>query len=305
MTTTTARNIAPSAKVLAGIGIFMLTCAILLGLFSLTNYLRTRDYGNEVASAQGVTRLDISGDPENLEVVCGQVDKFVLEQKNVRKKTTIERDGDVLKVSAPSTPWYRDIVVSFHSPTLKLTMPRDVCDGRLSVKTRVGSADLRIESKMKDVSLKSGSGNTKFVGTAESLTSNVGSGEIDVDAKVKKDVSLEAGSGDLKFAGTARSLSGKVGSGQINVDATVKGRAKLKASSGDVSGQINSVPDSLSVEVGSGDVRLALPRGLYFVKSDVGSGEFNNKLDIDKSGKPCDIDVKVGSGDVNLKRLAK
>ena len=167
--------------------------------------------------------------------------------------------------------------------------------GTLRIATGSGNVDLRtasgavsLESGSGDITvagaqgpslkLATGSGNVTISdGKAELLTVETGSGSIDVTGSSGDDVSFNTGSGnvDVTLVATFRSLSVETGSGDVTlrVPPTVGAQVDLDTGSGDidlggltlqvrriehdhVSGTLGDGKGRLSVETGSGNVRL-------------------------------------------------
>jgi hypothetical protein len=142
-----------------------------------------------------------------------------------------------------------------------------------------GSGDLTV-SGMQGASLRleTGSGNVTVTdGKASSLHVETGSGDIDATGSAGDEVSFETGSGnvDVALVSTFRSLSIQTGSGDVTlrVPATVGAEVDLDTGSGDidlggltlqvrriehdhVTGTLGDGKGRLSVETGSGNVRL-------------------------------------------------
>jgi lia operon protein LiaG len=142
-----------------------------------------------------------------------------------------------------------------------------------------GSGDLTV-SGMQGASLRleTGSGNVTLTdGKATSLHVETGSGDIDATGSAGDEVSFETGSGnvDVALVSTFRSLSIQTGSGDVTlrVPATVGAEVDLDTGSGDidlggltlqvrriehdhVTGTLGDGKGRLSVETGSGNVRL-------------------------------------------------
>lgn len=160
--------------------------------------------------------------------------------------------------------------------------------GSGNVDLRTASGDVSLESGSGDITvagaqgpslrLATGSGNVTISdGKAELLTVETGSGSIDVTGSSGDEVSFNTGSGnvDVTLVATFRSLSVETGSGDVTlrVPPTVGAQVDLDTGSGDidlggltlqvrriehdhVSGTLGDGKGRLSVETGSGNVRL-------------------------------------------------
>jgi DUF4097 and DUF4098 domain-containing protein YvlB len=129
----------------------------------------------------------------------------------------------------------------------------------------------------RDLSIDTGSGNV--TGTevkADQVTVETGSGDIELTGTAAPALSLETGSGTVRadLRSEVRSLSVETGSGDVAVTApaTLDAEVEIETSSGDIEsdfplqvtrhardhlvGRIGSGRGRISVETGSGDVRL-------------------------------------------------
>jgi DUF4097 and DUF4098 domain-containing protein YvlB len=160
--------------------------------------------------------------------------------------------------------------------------------GSGNVDLRTASGDVLLETGSGDITvsavqgtslrLETGSGNVTITdGKAGTLHVETGSGDIDATGSSGDDVSFETGSGsvDVSLVTTFRSLSIETGSGDVTlrVPPTVGAEVDLDTGSGDidlggltlqvrriehdhVTGTLGDGKGRLSVETGSGNVRL-------------------------------------------------
>jgi DUF4097 and DUF4098 domain-containing protein YvlB len=163
-----------------------------------------------------------------------------------------------------------------------------ISTGSGNVDLRTASGDVSLESGSGDITvagaqgptlkLATGSGNVTISdGKAGVLTVETGSGSIDVTGSSGDDVSFDTGSGnvDVTLVSTFRSMSVETGSGDVTlrVPPTVGAEVDLDTGSGDidlggltlqvrriehdhVSGTLGDGKGRLSVETGSGNVKL-------------------------------------------------
>ncbi len=101
------------------------------------------------------------------------------------------------------------------------------------LETKLGSADVRVEGRLGDCSLRSGSGDLRLESVAAA--------------------SVETGSGDLQVGTVTGRLQVKSGSGNITVE-RLGGAAQISTGSGDV--LVGSSAEPLVVKSGSGDLRV-------------------------------------------------
>lgn len=160
----------------------------------------------------------------------------------------------------------------------------EVKDGELKIKWKKGTnirthkgVHLTVYFNSIDGVTLSGSGDIVGKDLIESNNFNVaisGSGDINLNLKVKTMESRISGSGDLTFKGSAKSFTSSVsGSGDIEAYALQTDKANIKVS-------------------GSGDMTISVKNELYARVS--GSGDISYK------GNPAKEDVKVsGSGNIS------
>jgi hypothetical protein len=119
-----------------------------------------------------------------------------------------------------------------------------------------------------DVTLKSGSGSTDLAG-------------------VNGTINITAGSGGVHVTESAGRLRGTVGSGGFSADGGFS-QFNIRSGSGGVSVRLRpgqQMDGNSSLEVGSGGVRLTLPRDLHAnVDATAGSGSFHSDLPMTTSG---------------------
>ena len=99
--------------------------------------------------------------------------------------------------------------------------------------TKLGSADVRVDGRLGETSLRSGSG--------------------DLRLEVVAQASVETGSGDLQLGCVTGALQVKSGSGNVVVD-RLGGEAQISTGSGDV--LVGASAEPVAVRSGSGDLRV-------------------------------------------------
>jgi DUF4097 and DUF4098 domain-containing protein YvlB len=140
------------------------------------------------------------------------------------------------------------------------------------------------------------------------------SGDVRLDGVGATD--LEVTSGDLTVANATGPVQVRATSGNIRVldaQSTVKAQAtsgdmqvinaagavEVKVSSGNVD-VVLTKPDSVTAQATSGDIKVVVPDGDYKLVTSAGSGDVDlHGMQSDPTSKNV-IDVKVGSGDVNV-----
>lgn len=111
-------------------------------------------------------------------------------------------------------------------------------------------------------------------------------------------VQVRATSGDIKVLDSQSTVKAQATSGDMQViDAA--GAVDVRVSSGDVN-VVLTKPNSVTAQATSGDVRVVVPDGAYKLVTSAGSGDVDvHGMESDSTAKNV-IDVKVGSGDVNV-----
>ena len=193
-------------------------------------------------------------------------------------KTTITNVNGALRVSVASA----DVAASGTKGSLKISTGSGNVDVRTvtgDINLETGSGDITL-SGMQGPSLKleTGSGDVTLTdGKADDLRVETGSGRIDAKSTSGDELSFDTGSGDVDVALTAvfRSLHIETGSGDVTVKVPPElgAQVELDTGSGDidlggltlqvrrlehdhVTGTLGDGKGRLSIETGSGDVRL-------------------------------------------------
>jgi hypothetical protein len=193
-------------------------------------------------------------------------------------KTTITNVDGALRVSVASA----DVAATGTKGSLRISTGSGNVDVRTAagdVALETGSGDITV-SGMQGTSLKldTGSGDVTLTdGKAGSLSVETGSGNIDAKSSSGDELSFDTGSGDVDVALTAtfRSLHIETGSGNVTlkVPPELGAQVELDTGSGDIDlggltlqvrrvqhdhieGVLGDGRGRLSVETGSGDVRL-------------------------------------------------
>ncbi len=130
--------------------------------------------------------------------------------------------------------------------------------------------------------------------TRGALTLDTGSGDLSV-RDAQGDISLDAGSGDVKMNGIRGDrLEVDAGSGDFGASAVAYARAKLDLGSGTTTLSGVAVED-LSLDAGSGDVDVSFASQARRVSVDGGSGDLTLRL---PKSFAADVDIDAGSGGV-------
>jgi DUF4097 and DUF4098 domain-containing protein YvlB len=146
---------------------------------------------------------------------------------------------------------------------------------------------------------KLGSGDVRLIGVA-ATDLEIGSGDMTV-LKATGPVQVHTNSGDIKVLDAADTVKTESGSGDTEVINAAKA-VTAKVHSGNLT-VLLAEPGSVTAESGSGDIKVTVPEGSYKLVTDTGSGEVDLHGMASDSDATNVIDVKVGSGDVNVASL--
>ena len=225
----------------------------------------------------------------------------------------VEHDGDVVHVRAPRTRL--GFLTGDQSLDVTVRAPRG---SRLDV--RVGSADVRVDGAAGHSTVRSGSGDITIEEVDASATVETGSGDTRV-GQVTGDLGLRSGSGSVHVGEVSGALNVMSGSGDVLVG-TAGTRTVVRTGSGDLEvgdslGTVSLTTGSgdltvrrarggrLSAKGGSGDVRVAVPRGLP-VWTDISTMTGRVRSDLESAGPPAEgaahleVLARTMSGDVVL-----
>ncbi len=152
-------------------------------------------------------------------------------------------------------------------------------------------------------------------GTAVDLASSGGNLRI---SGIASDVTLDSGGGDVSIAGdgatadvttgggnlTASDLGGIVrfstGGGDVDATGLFAPQVTLESGGGNVTLVFTSVPASLDITSGGGDISVVLPRGArYAITSDPGGGTYSAPVPTDPSSSHK-ISVTSGGGNISI-----
>jgi DUF4097 and DUF4098 domain-containing protein YvlB len=138
-----------------------------------------------------------------------------------------QRGGEIVVIAPPRRSGF--FGTSSRDLDVHVSLPHN---SRL--RTKLGSADVRVMGNLAEAMIKSGSG------------------DVDLD-EVTDDAQIETGSGDISVARCGASIRAKAGSGDVSVE-HVGGNAYLSTGSGDI--EIGRAQGSVELKSGSGDMRV-------------------------------------------------
>lgn len=119
--------------------------------------------------------------------------------------------------------------------------------------TKVGSADTRVVGSLREVILKTGSGDIALDTVTGTLSVESGSGDIAAHV-LEGEVRIKSGSGDVDLGSIAGHAGISTGSGDVTLG-TVPAEVVVKTGSGDL--KVQRLSDKLVFATASGDLRVA------------------------------------------------
>lgn len=280
-----------------------------------------------LGSESGAEKVDDSftpsGDINNIKVVAGDADvkinfgdSFYVDGIDLRKDDyEFSQDGDTLNVISDKDDinnHFFNFNFNFwdESPQITITIPEKRLN-KLSINTGSGRFTSNTGLNVSDVEIKIGSGDVKMDAlTGDSLSVEIGSGELGTKDITVNEVGVNLGSGDAD-CGYIESISTKVtiGSGSFNFKSLEADTCKIKLGSGDASGKNISVKD-MTGDVGSGSINLIgeLTGNSQF---SCGSGDIDLKLTgnvedyyLDLDGEDIEINNKEYRGKYKSDQLS-
>ncbi|KJL25147.1 hypothetical protein RL72_01518 [Microbacterium azadirachtae] len=177
---------------------------------------------------------------------------------------TMRRDGDVLRVDRPNTPFGWWIGSWFGTdPRMTLTLPREL-EGELTGDLTLNAGSLTTEGRFETLSTTVNAGSLTVDGGAASVTTrvNAGSAELRLDDVTTADLSLSAG----------------------DLNATIGG----------------SQPDLIRLDVSAGTMDVTVPSGRYDLSKDTSAGSLEARIQTDPSS-PHRIRSSVSAGSVVIR----
>lgn len=226
-----------------------------------------------------INNIDIDLSSSNIEVYLSDNDKIKIEQYGNQKtdKYIDEISEETIKIKEK----IRIFEFFIHHTEYKIYLPKNYL-GNLNLKSVSG--DILVENisdKIKDIELKTTSGNIKFLVdiNSESLNLKSVSGDIELLKVDTKDISIKTTSGNIKTE-------------IINAIT-----ADLKSVSGDI--KANSLTGLNNVATTSGNIRVLDLICLKNSNISTISGDVSIKMNNDSN---CAIDISTVSGDKNLRK---
>lgn len=255
-----------------------------------------------------------------VEVIAGETNGRTLVTVTGRgsEETTVEQQGTSIAIIGPRSRHGFSFSLGSSQLTVRVSTPTGS-----SLRTKLGSADLRATGILGRCSLRSGSGNNQLEDIGD-LEATCGSGDLQVGA-VTGNVSTRSGSGNLRLGSVSGAVEAVVGSGDIHLG-DIGQAITTKSGSGDVrirtcgqgaqlstaSGDLvidQLVGGTLQAKTASGDIEVGVQAGLptwtdiHTVTGDVRSSLAN--LGAPAEGSPyVELRLRTVSGDIVVGHLA-
>jgi DUF4097 and DUF4098 domain-containing protein YvlB len=229
-------------------------------------------------------------------------------------EVTVEQRGDEIIVQAPRKSGFFG---SSHDISVHVQMPHD---SRLS--TKLGSADVRVEGRLGETLLKSGSGDVRIEQLGAAGHIETGSGDIHVETATA-DLQVKSGSGDVVVDQLEGRATVSTGSGDV-VIGSAAGAVELKSGSGDL--QVREARQDVLMSTASGDlvvgtvhrgqvaaknvsgdIQVGIPSGVP-VWTDISTMTGTVRSELEGAGQPAEgqdyveLRAKTVSGDILLEQ---
>ena len=173
-----------------------------------------------------------------------------------------------------------------------------------------GSADIRVDGDLGDVSVKTTSGDVSLENVAEKLQAKTASGDVTAGT-IARGGQVVTVSGDVRLEGFENDLAARSVSGDVRIG-RVRGPLQLSTTSGDVT--LDSVESGeVRAQTVSGDARIGVSRGTrVYIDAASLSGTLGSELGVEdetpqseQAGPVVPLHVKTVSGDVQIVRAAE
>src|ERR671918_2368231 len=173
-----------------------------------------------------------------------------------------------------------------------------------------GSADIRVDGDLGDVSVKPASAEVSLENVAEKLQAKTARGGVTAGT-IARGGQVVTVSGDVRLEGFENDLAARSVSGDVRIG-RVRGPLQLSTTSGDVT--LDSVESGeVRAQTVSGDARIGVSRGTrVYIHAASLSGDLSSELDLEdetpeseQAGPVVPLHVKTVSGDVQIVRAAE
>lgn len=175
-----------------------------------------------------------------------------------------------------------------------------------------GSADIRVEGDLGEVTVKTASGDVSLGDVARKLQAKTASGDV-FAGTLARGGQVVTVSGDVRLNGFEDELAARSVSGDVRIG-RLRAPLQLSTTSGDVA--LDSVESGeVRAQTVSGDVRIGVSRGTrVYIDAASLSGDLSSELGLEdgevpaepeQSGSVVPLHVKTVSGDVKIGRAAE
>ncbi|QIK66140.1 DUF4097 family beta strand repeat protein [Nocardioides sp. HDW12B] len=258
--------------------------------------------------------LDVENGSGRVAVHAGDVtETTVTVSGRHAEEVEVRHEGDVVAVRVPRTrlgffSGDQSLDVDVMLPTgsrldLRVGSAQVTSEGPVGeARVRSGSGDVTLDEVSGSASVETGSGTSRVGRVGEDLAVRSGSGSVAV-REVGGTLNVMSGSGDVTVGTAGSKTVVRTGSGDLELGET-SGAVTLTTGSGDLTVR-HARAGRLSAKGGSGDVRVAVPRGLP-VWTDITSMTGRVRSDLESVGAPAEGDphlevlARTMSGDVVL-----
>lgn len=221
--------------------------------------------------ATGVTALDLEVGAAELTLEFGSVREATLRTSGTRAGAwSLSRDGEDLIVRGPGTRNGGYCFLGVCPPdrggnaSATLTLPESLSGKVEETDVRVGAGAIRVDGDLGELGIDVGAGTVTATGSASSLEVKVGVGEFSGTLEGVAEADIEVSVGDA--------------------------RLELRGDS----------PKSVDLRVSIGSIDVALPRGVYAVKTTRDLGEVRNGLTT-AADSPNRVSAAANLGEITLR----
>ncbi|RDZ11434.1 protein liaG [Priestia megaterium] len=223
----------------------------------------------------------LSSDIQHIQIDSPSISTTVVPQDRQDIKTKVEgkgkvdvkQNGDTIVVTYQKSPF--QWLSIFSNAKVTIYIPKNY---HHNLALSVGSGDLQVATQpqhtlqLKDVSIKVGSGNASISNLmSTSLRTDVNSGDLQLSNVETQTAKFAVGSGEIKGTNYKGKLQARIGSGDLYMD-------------------FKKLEEGVSVNVGSGDAVLVLPKSAGFkVNGKVSSGDINNHFKLNNATVTEDV----------------
>jgi hypothetical protein len=216
------------------------------------------------------------------------------------------RDGHVITIEHKDHIRWGPIQISWGGDV----EVRVTCPPGSDLEFASGSADIRVDGDLGEVSAKTASGDVSLGNVADKLQAKTASGDVSAGTAANGGQVVTV-SGDVRLDGFERDLAIRSVSGDVRVG-RIRGPLQMSTTSGDiVLGSVEA--GEVRAQTVSGDVRIGVSRGTrVWIDAASLSGDLNSELGVDdnapeddEEGAVVPLHLKTVSGDVQIARAAE